>query len=91
MVGNLFALRTIDPSELCDHGKPVGPENDAHPRAIYDEAEKIIAAWGTDSSLQERDREVAELLDVETCSARNPPAPFCPYWPRRVADSFPSQ
>jgi hypothetical protein len=65
VVGNLFALRATDPSELSGHDNPVGPENDDHLEAICDEAEQVIAAWGTDGSLQDRGREVAERLDVD--------------------------
>lgn len=65
VVGNLFALRATDPSELRDHPSPVGPENDEHLRQICNEADKVIAAWGTDGALHGRGREVAEMLDVE--------------------------
>lgn len=63
VVGNLFALRATDPSELRDHESPVGAANDVHLRQIADESDKVIAAWGANGSLQERGREVAELLE----------------------------
>lgn len=65
IVGNLFALRATDPSELRDHPDPVGPENDRHLREICDEADKVIVAWGTDGSLNDRESEVVDLLDVD--------------------------
>lgn len=65
VVGNLFAYRTSEPEDLRDHPDPVGPANDRHLRAICDEADRVIAAWGTDGSLQGREREVVELLDCD--------------------------
>ncbi|MFC4553615.1 MULTISPECIES: DUF1643 domain-containing protein [Halorussus] len=65
VVGNLFAYRATKPRELHDHPNPVGPENDDHLRAICDDAEMVVAAWGTDGSLQNRGREVAALLDAD--------------------------
>jgi len=65
VVGNLFAYRTSDPSELRDHESPVGPENDRHLREIASEADRVVAAWGTDGDLYDREREVCNLLDVD--------------------------
>ena len=65
VVGNLFALRSTDPRQLDDHSTPVGSDNDEHLLAICDEAEKIIVAWGTHGSLRDRDRKVAQLLNVD--------------------------
>lgn len=65
VVGNLFAYRTSDPSNLRDAEDPVGPENDDHLRSIWDEADKVIAAWGTDGALYERGREVTDMLDTD--------------------------
>ena len=64
VVGNLFAYRTPEPSQLRNHPNPVGPENDDHLRRICDDAEMVVAAWGTDGDLHDRDCEVADLLDV---------------------------
>lgn len=63
MVGNLFALRATDPSEIRDHPEPIGPENDAHLEAITQEADTVLAAWGTNGDLYDRDQEVVEMLD----------------------------
>ncbi len=65
VVGNLFAYRTSEPSELHDHSNPVGPENDNHFREICENAEKVIAAWGTDGNLQNRGQEVVDMLDMD--------------------------
>jgi len=65
VVGNLFALRATDPSELTDHDAPIGPENDSHLQEICDEAEKVVVAWGTNGTVEGREREVAVLLDAD--------------------------
>lgn len=44
LVGNLFGLRATDPSQLREHGNPVGPENDEHLQLICTEAEMVVAA-----------------------------------------------
>lgn len=65
VVGNLFALRTKDPSDLRDHPDPVGPENEEYLQAIVDEAELVVAAWGANGSLASRGREVAAALNAD--------------------------
>lgn len=65
IVGNLFALRATDPSELRDHPEPVGLKNEEHLRSICHEAEMVIAAWGTDGSINGRGREVVEMIDAD--------------------------
>ena len=63
LVGNLFALRSTDPSRLREHPEPVGPENDRHLSGITENANKVIAAWGTSGALHDRGVEVAKMLD----------------------------
>lgn len=65
VVGNIFALRATDPDELYDHSSPVGPENDEALRSIVGDAHMTVAAWGHHGDLQERGREVCELLSAE--------------------------
>ena len=64
LVGNLFALRATDPSQLRDHPTPIGPNNDEHLRSICDEVAMTVAAWGTDGSLDGRGVEVVKMLDT---------------------------
>ncbi|KAB1184830.1 MULTISPECIES: DUF1643 domain-containing protein [Haloferax] len=63
VVGNLFALRSSDPSDLREHPDPIGPDNDEHLQFICDNAEMVVAAWGTDGALKERGKEVAQTLN----------------------------
>jgi hypothetical protein len=50
VVGNLFALRATDPSELDDDPTPIGQENDRYLREVASDAEKVIVAWGASYS-----------------------------------------
>lgn len=65
VVGNLFAVRTPDPAKLYDYFDPVGPENDDHLQEICDDANKVIAAWGTHGGLGDRGQHVTMDLDAE--------------------------
>jgi hypothetical protein len=90
---NLFALRSPYPAELTRHDDPVGPENDGYlvdtvghfPRA------RVVAAWGTWGTYQERDRRVEKILGARLhCIGTNrngtPRHPlYVPSW----ADTYP--
>lgn len=66
ILGNLFAYRTSDPSELWSKGDIVGSENDHHLRSICDDAEKVMAAWGAYGYKRgNRAARVAGMLDVD--------------------------
>lgn len=58
IVGNLFAYRATDVTELADAGDPIGPDNDYHLRHIIGDAQRVVVAWGASSKLprQLRDR-----------------------------------
>lgn len=67
LVGNLFAYRATDVKELRGVSDPVGPENDEHLRAMFREADIVVAAWGASGKLPEalraRWRQVVHLAD----------------------------
>ena len=46
LIGNLFALRSRDPSALYKSADPVGPDNDMYLRQMAEQSELIVAAWG---------------------------------------------
>ena len=61
-IANIFASRATDPSELHHSSNPIGVLND---RAIANTAflsEKIICAWGNHGALNDRSREVVQML-----------------------------
>jgi hypothetical protein len=62
IVGNLYAYRTSDPEELNKVENPIGPKNDQHLENIYDEADKVVVAWGANKAVGDRETEVAESL-----------------------------
>lgn len=80
VVGNIFALRSTDPNQLYDHDDPVGPENDEHLRQICEEADLVVAAWGTHGDFHDRGRAVAEMLPdlhaLDTTKAGHPNHPL---------------
>ncbi|AEH39508.1 DUF1643 domain-containing protein [Halopiger xanaduensis] len=81
VVANLFAMRSSEPEALHDHPDPVGPENDDHLRAVCEEAEQVVAAWGAKGSFKDRALEVAALLEdelyaLETTKAGHPSHPL---------------
>lgn len=86
-IGNLFALRSTDPSALADHSDPVGPRNDDHLRRLCAQADGVVAAWGTNGALDDRGRRVAELLEtqlwaLDTTAAGHPIHPL--YQPKDI-------
>lgn len=54
IVGNLFAYRATDISQLAKVGDPVGPRNDEHLRRIFADAEYIVCAWGASQKIPPR-------------------------------------
>ena len=66
VVGNLFALRSADPSVVVRHHDPVGPENDGHLLSMAEECSVVVAAWGGslvgEDVFHLRERAVRKLL-----------------------------
>lgn len=46
IVGNLFAYRATDVRQLAKVIDPIGPGNDAYLKAMAQEADRVIFAWG---------------------------------------------
>lgn len=63
MVGNLYALRSTQPAALWTADDPVGPENDAHLRAMAKGAAQIICAWGANAKQSRADAVIALLRE----------------------------
>lgn len=57
IVGNKFALRATDVSELKTARDPIGPMNDAHLEQIMRDADLHIVAWGSLAKLAKPMRE----------------------------------
>ena len=68
-IGNLFALRSTDPSALRDDPDPEGPENDDALRTIAGRAALIVCGWGTNGPYRNRADRVCRLLAGHTLHA----------------------
>lgn len=62
LMANLFAFRATDPSQLKLASDPIGSDNDRRLCEMYHEAQLVVACWGANGGLGERDRQVTELL-----------------------------
>jgi hypothetical protein len=51
IVGNVFAYKATDIRALAGAADPIGPDNSEHLRAILDQADVRVVAWGTLSKL----------------------------------------
>jgi len=67
LVANLFAYRTTKPAKLRYVKNPVGNDNDQHIMDLSKKAHIIVAAWGNEGSLFNRDKEVARLIPNLMC------------------------
>lgn len=67
-VGNLFAYRAVQPSELWRVGERVaiGPENDRHLASMAQGADIIVAAWGTSAERSPRAGAVLKILKASS-------------------------
>ena len=67
LVANLFAYRATKPSELKKVINPVGNDNDQHIKELSKNAHLVVAAWGNEGSLFNRDKEVTRLIPNLMC------------------------
>lgn len=54
IVGNAFAYRAMDVSELNGAADPVGPDNDAHLDQIIRDADILVPCWGSRTKIPPR-------------------------------------
>ena len=67
-VGNLFALRSTDPTKLTLNPDPIGPKNDAALRSMRGRHAMIVVAWGNAAAkFPKREREVLAMLGPVYC------------------------
>lgn len=70
LLGNLFAYRSPDPSDLYRASDPIGPKNDAAIKALQDQAALTVCAWGTPGKFMGRDKQVLRSLRDPHCLVR---------------------
>lgn len=63
VVVNLYGLRSTDPAGLKVVDDPVGPENDAHIRAVVAAADLVVVAWGARVLGRERPSAVIHMIE----------------------------
>jgi len=61
-MANLFAYRATKPKDMKAALEPIGNDNDSILVELYKNADITIAAWSTDGSFKNRDKEVQLLL-----------------------------
>ena len=66
-IGNLFAYRATDPSELCAVPDPIGTENDKWLEQCAQAAGIIVAAWGNRGQYMNRGQQVMLRLGSLYC------------------------
>ncbi|WP_158735670.1 DUF1643 domain-containing protein [Alteribacillus sp. YIM 98480] len=59
---NLFAFIATNPKDLMITADPVGPENDIHILHVMKKSDKVIFAWGKQSGISKRKKQVLHLL-----------------------------
>ncbi|SDH83883.1 DUF1643 domain-containing protein [Alteribacillus bidgolensis] len=59
---NLFAFIATYPKDLKKAVDPVGPDNDIHIVNVMKKSDKVIFAWGKQSGISERKKQVLHLL-----------------------------
>lgn len=68
LIGNEFSFRSPDINALRSAREPIGPDNDAHLRGMFAEANIVIAAWGTlaklPAALRPRWKDMVRMADA---------------------------
>lgn len=68
---NLFAFRSTDPSLLKKVEDPVGPDNDSYIQKYVSESDLVIACWGNQINLLNRDKNLMDMVPNLFCLQRN--------------------
>ena len=67
IMGNIFAYRSTDPTNLRKTNDPIGPKNDYWLQKLNEEADLSIAAWGTHGKFMNRGEQVLDLIPDLKC------------------------
>jgi hypothetical protein len=69
-VGNLFAYRATQRADMKRYHAPIGPWNHDHLQAMVERCSLLVAAWGTDGSHLNRNRDVLAMFSEWHCIRR---------------------
>lgn len=67
ILGNLFAYRATNSSEMMDASDPIGCENDSWLKKLANESDLIVAVWGNGGQFKGRAIEVVSMLQKLYC------------------------
>ena len=67
IMGNIFAYRSTDPSNLYKIKNPIGIKNNYWLKKLHKEADLTIAAWGTNGKFLNRGKEVLSFILEVKC------------------------
>ncbi|WP_313167541.1 DUF1643 domain-containing protein [Massilia oculi] len=70
VIGNLFAYRSTDPLNLKKCADPIGSENDIWLKKIIAESDLVVAAWGTNGDLLDRNQKVLNAFGGQLYALR---------------------
>ena len=62
LVANAFALRSTFPNVLYEADDPIGPDTNNWLVAAANQADVVIAGWGTHATYRDREQQISELL-----------------------------
>ena len=89
MLVNLFAYRTTNPSGLTEVDDPIGPDNNHWIAVEQARVDRVVAAWGNNGVLLNRDEAVLESLTQALCLGITKAG--CPRHPLYLAAKTPLQ
>ena len=67
IMGNIFAYRSTDPSNLYKIKNPIGIKNDYWLKKLHKEADLTIAAWGINGKFMDRGKKVLSFILEVKC------------------------
>ena len=71
LIGNLFAYRATNPSEMKKVDDPVGPLNNHYLKLMSQQVIQIVCGWGNHGTFLDRDDEVRCMFDKLYALKRN--------------------
>jgi hypothetical protein len=78
VVANIWAYQNRYPGELQDVDDPVGPLNDQFLQHMADNADEIVAGWGSIGPNNERPQAIAKRFNVDWLAVQSGNVPYHP-------------
>ncbi len=71
LMGNLFAIRSTDPSLIYKDPDPIGPQNDTHLLEMAKKAALVVGVWGNHGAFLDRSACIRKLIPNMKCLQKN--------------------